>query len=183
MRHWCELLRTIGAVETFDYPYLREGRKYPDPLPKLVAAHREALAGARLLHRGPPVLIGKSMGSRVGCHLAVEVEIPAIVCFGYPLCAGGDRRKLRDKVLLELSTPVLFLQGTRDSLCPPDLLEEVRAKMKAVSKVHLVEGGDHSLLVGKRQLAATGENQANVNQQILQVIQSFIAEQTAGYAW
>ena len=184
MRHWSELLRTVGPVETFDYPYIRAGRKYPDPLPKLVAAHREAFDRAREIHRGPPVLIGKSMGSRVGCHLAAEaeVEVAALVCFGYPLCAGGDRTKLRDKVLLELSTPTLFLQGTRDPLCPLELLEIVRAKMKAWSKVHVVEGGDHSLSVTKRDLAAAGKTQATVDQEILQMIRSFVTEHAAKFA-
>ena len=34
---------------------------------------------------GPVVLIGKSMGSRIGCHLALEEDVAALVCLGYPL--------------------------------------------------------------------------------------------------
>ena len=44
MRQWKERLQEIGEVETFDYPYMREGRKRPDRLPQLIAAHRQALA-------------------------------------------------------------------------------------------------------------------------------------------
>jgi hypothetical protein len=68
MLRWAELLTTIGNVAAFDYPYLAEGRKRPDPLPKLIEAHRAALEKARQSHAGPVVLIGKSMGGRVGCH-------------------------------------------------------------------------------------------------------------------
>ncbi|MDQ3625167.1 MAG: alpha/beta fold hydrolase, partial [Verrucomicrobiota bacterium] len=64
MQRWASLLRTVGAVHTFDYPYIAEGRKRPDPLPKLIAAHRAALLHARQSHGGPAVLIGKSMGAR-----------------------------------------------------------------------------------------------------------------------
>ena len=46
-----------------------------------------------------------------------------LICLGYPLCAMGDRSKLRDEVLRSSGTPILFVQGTRDALCPLDLLE------------------------------------------------------------
>ena len=75
----------------------------------------------------------------------------------------GDRTKLRDEVLRALTTPILFVQGTRDSLCPLDLLERVRAEMKTGNFLHVVEGGDHSLRVPKRQLQAIGETQEEVD--------------------
>ena len=173
MRRWRDLLKTIGVVWTFDYPYMVEGRKRPDPLPKLIAAHCEAFTLARQAHQGPAVLIGKSMGSRVGCHVALEKRVAAVVCLGYPLCAGGDPAKLRDKVLRELSTPVLFVQGSRDPLCPLDLLEKVRGEMRAANQLYIVEGGDHSLSVAKSRLKADGETQAEVDQRILRAIREF----------
>jgi len=66
------------------------------------------------------------------------------------------------------------VQGTRDPLCPLDLLERVRAEMKAPNFLHVVEGGDHSLLVAKRQLQATGATQENVDQRILAAIAEFV---------
>jgi uncharacterized protein len=179
MQRWKERLSTIGDVVTFDYSYMREGRRRPDPLKELVAAHRLALAEARQKIAAPIILIGKSMGGRIGCHVALEEKVDALVCLGYPLCGAGDRTRLRDEVLLSLQTPVLFVQGTRDSLCPLDLLQRVRAEMKAPSVLHVVEGGDHSLLVSKSQLRATGERQEDVDQRILDVIARF-ADQFKG---
>src|SRR5436305_14431199 len=87
----------IGDFETFDYAYMRESRKRPDPLPKLIAAHREALSDARKRHSAEStILIGKSMGGRVGCHLSLEEKVDGLICLGYPLFARGDRTKLRD---------------------------------------------------------------------------------------
>jgi uncharacterized protein len=173
MQRWKERLSTIGDVEAFDYDYMREGRRRPDPLPQLIAAHRQAVVEAR---RGKPViLIGKSMGGRIGCHVALEEHVPGVVCLGYPLCGGGDQSKLRDKVLRALATPILFVQGTRDALCPLDLLERVRAEMTAPTFLHVVEGGDHSLQVLKRQLAAAGETQEQVDGRILEAITKFIS--------
>jgi predicted alpha/beta-hydrolase family hydrolase len=174
MKRWAALLGSIGDVVTFDYPYLAEGRKRPDPLPKLIEAHRTALEKARQAHEGPVVLIGKSMGGRVGCHLSLQETVAAVVCLGYPLCGGGDCSKLRDKVLRELTAPILFVQGTRDALCPLDVLARVRGEMHAVNALHVVEGGDHSLLVTKTQLKASQETQEDVDQRILQAIQKFI---------
>jgi predicted alpha/beta-hydrolase family hydrolase len=176
MQRWAGLLGGIGEVQTFDYPYMIERRGRPDPLPKLIAAHRAALERARASHDGPAVLIGKSMGSRVGCHLALEEEVTAVICLGYPLCGAGDPAKLRDQVLLELRTPILFVQGTRDSLCPLDLLENVRRQMKAVNELHVVEGGDHSLAVTRTQLKATGGTQEEVDRGVIAAIGHFLAK-------
>jgi predicted alpha/beta-hydrolase family hydrolase len=174
MQAWKQRLDSIGDVTLFDYDYMAERRGRPDPLPVLIARHRRALAEARESSR-PAILIGKSMGGRIGCHVALEEQVAGIVCFGYPLCGGGDPRKMRDKVLRELKTPILFVQGTRDPLCPLDLLENVRSEMTARNFLHVVEGGDHSLIVGKRQLAAAGETQADVDSKILQAIEQFLS--------
>jgi predicted alpha/beta-hydrolase family hydrolase len=176
MQRWKGRLQEIGEVETFDYPYMREGRKRPDRLPQLIAAHRAALAEARA-KRGPErstFLIGKSMGGRIGCHVSLEEKVNGLICLGYPLCATGDRSKLRDEVLRSLGTPVLFVQGTRDALCPLDALEQVRAEIIAPSTLHIVPGGDHSLGVGKRQLQADGETQEEVDRRICTEIARFV---------
>jgi uncharacterized protein len=174
MRTFARLLETIGPVEPFDYPYALAGRGRPDPLSKLIEAHRAALAALRAKHDGPIVVAGKSMGGRVGCHVALVDPVQAVICLGYPLCAAGDRSKLRDQVLLELKTPILFAQGTRDPLCPLDLLESVRTQMHAPSTVTVVEGGDHSLMVAKTALKALGSTQEAVDDGLLNAITHFL---------
>ena len=174
MQTFARLLGTIGPVEPFDYPYALAGRGRPDPLPKLIEAHRAALAALRAKHDGPIVLAGKSMGGRVGCHVALVDPVEAVVCFGYPLCGAGDRSRLRDQVLLELKAPTLFAQGTRDPLCPLDLLEGVRKQMHAPSTLTVVEGGDHSLMVAKTALKALGSSQEEVDNDMLTAITGFL---------
>jgi uncharacterized protein len=174
MQRWKQRLTQIGEVETFDYDYMREGRKRPDHLPQLVAAHRQALIEVRTKTSGPIILIGKSMGGRIGCHVALEEKVNGLICLGYPLCAGGDRSKLRDQVLRDLRTPILFVQGTRDPLCPLDLLEGIRKEMIAPNFLHVVEGGDHSLLVRKKDLG--NETQEDVDQRIAKAISDFVVQ-------
>jgi hypothetical protein len=173
MERWAKRLAALGEVVRFDYPYMRAGRKSPDRLPILIGAHRAALADGRATHPGPAVLVGKSMGGRVGCHVALEEEVAALVCLGYPL--RGQRGEVRDEVLVALRTPVLFVEGTRDPLCPLDLLERVRSRMSARTALHVVEGGNHSLEVGVRALAASGETQDDVDARALAAIAAFVA--------
>jgi predicted alpha/beta-hydrolase family hydrolase len=173
MRAWAERLGTLGRVVTFDYPYMREGRRAPDRLPVLIAAHREALKQARAGHDGPVFLAGKSMGGRIGCHVALEDEVQGVICFGYPLKGRGG--PIRDQVLRQLTAPVLLIQGTRDPLCPLELLTRVTPHLQGPHVLHVVEGGDHSLLVRKATLEDQGRTQADVDAEALAAVAGFVA--------
>jgi predicted alpha/beta-hydrolase family hydrolase len=175
MQRWAARLGRIGTVTTLDYPYMRAGRRSPDPLPKLVAAHRAALDEARAGHTGKVVLAGKSMGSRVGCHVSLEATVSGLVCFGYPLKAAGQSGAVRDAVLVSLKAPILFIQGTRDPLCPLELLESVHARMTARSELMIIEGGDHSLEVTAAARKAMGETQDAVEERIFARVSAFVA--------
>jgi len=175
MQAWATRLGSLGVVETFDYPYMQGAKRAPDPQPVLIRAHLAAINDAQARHPDHElILIGKSMGSRIGCHAALEHSVKKLICLGYPLVAPGDSGKVRDQVLLELDTPVLFVQGTRDPLCPLEHLSQVRQKMHAPSKLFVVDAGDHSLQVTKTQLKQSGEDQAAVDTRILHVIQHFV---------
>src|SRR5436190_19439860 len=172
---WRERLATLGDVVAFDYPYMRAGRKTPDKLPALMAAHREALAGARARAGGRPLfLVGKSMGGRVGCHVALEDAVAGVVCLGYPLQSGATGA-MRDEVLLALRTPILFVQGSRDALCSLDKLAAVRARMTAPSTLLVVDGGNHSLEVSAAARKASGITQADSDARVLAAIRDFVA--------
>lgn len=172
MEHWAERLGTIGPVTRFDYPYMAQGRKRPDRHPVLLEAHREAFD-----QHAPDVLIGKSMGSRIGCHLARVVEVKAVVCLGYPLVSASG--KVRDEVLLGQRQPVLFVQGTRDRMCPLEQLDDVRGRMGVPTAVHVVQTGDHSLRCTKTWLKKQGRTQEDVDREARDAIARWISDATA----
>lgn len=174
MRRYAALLETIAPVITFDYLYIRQGRKRPDTLSSLIACHTHALEEGREKYGGRPVLIGKSMGGRVGCHVALVQPVEAVICLGYPLLGQGQLKKRRDQVLLDLTSPALFVQGTRDKLCPIPELRQVLAARSARSELHIVESGDHSLTPTKGYLKENGLNDASVEQMTLAVIERFL---------
>jgi predicted alpha/beta-hydrolase family hydrolase len=177
MKRFALLLGALGQVRPFDYPYMRgPGRKAPDKLDALLAAHQAELEALRAeagdIDR--VVLAGKSMGGRIGCHLALVEQVSGLVCFGYPLRSPSG--KLRDEVLLALRTPVLFVQGTRDPLCPLEELERVRERMQARSELVVVESGDHSLEATKTSLKQRGITQADTERGILTAVERFCSD-------
>ncbi|MEO0601030.1 MAG: alpha/beta family hydrolase [Myxococcota bacterium] len=177
MTRWSAQLETRGPVVRFDYPYRLKGRNRPDRLPVLLEHHQRMLAEVEQAHPGRAVvLIGKSMGSRVGCHVATASAVHAVVCLGYPLLGGGNPEKRRDEVLRALEVPIQFVQGTRDRMCPLDTLEGVRAEMRAPSALHIVETGDHSLHVTKTHQKLTGQAQDDVDRRSLSEIIAFIED-------
>ena len=91
---------------------------------------------------------------------------------GAPIYGGA----LRDQVLLALDRPILFVQGTRDALCPLELLKEVRGRMRAPNQLHVVEGGDHSLTVTKTALARARMTQGDVDGKSVRAIGQFLDE-------
>ena len=171
MRAFARLLETIGSVQSFDYPYALEGRRRPDPLPKLIAAHRAALARLRAKHEGPIALAGKSMGGRVGCHVALADPVQAVICFGYPLCGAGDRSRLRDQVLMELKAPILFVQG-RATPFVRSTFSSVRKRMQAPRRS--TSSRRRSLLiVSKTALKALGSIEDEVDDSMPTAIDAF----------
>lgn len=175
MQGWGRRLGAFGSVEFLDYPYMLAGRRTPDKQAVLVSAHRQAYERLRQ-NAGKLVLAGKSMGGRMGCHVANEVvdKPAALVCFGYPLV--GQNGRLRDEVLRALTTPILFIQGTRDALCPLPKLEALLPELRTQHALHVVEGGDHSLVVAKLTLRARARTQSDVDDEITGAIARFLRE-------
>ncbi len=158
-------------VFRFDYPYMerarREGRRFP-PNRKdvLLATHRLALAELERRCPGrPPLLVGKSMGARMGSYLAAEGERCAgLIHLGYPLHPARKPERLRSEHFPLIVAPTLFLQGTRDALCDLDLLRAALPTHGSEPTLALIEGADHGFSVLKR----SGRTDAEVLAELLE---------------
>lgn len=137
-------------VMSFNYRYTEAGRKAPDRMPMLLTVHRAA-ADAMAEECDRVVLAGKSMGGRVGSHLAGDDGWPAagLVYFGYPLVPMGKGDPRPVDHLQAIEAPQLFFAGTRDRLSPPTLIAEI-ARSVPDGTLEVVDDGDHSFKVPKR---------------------------------
>jgi predicted alpha/beta-hydrolase family hydrolase len=155
-------METIAArlaeqdVATFRYqfPYMEQGRRFPDPLPLRLATIGAAIETAARLHPALPLLAGgRSMGGRMSSMwVAANPGSPltGLVFFGFPLHPPGKPGTTRAQHLDDVGIPMLFLQGTRDKLAGLALLEPVCAALGAKAQLHIVEGADHAFHVLKR---------------------------------
>lgn len=144
--------RGIGTFR-YQFPYMEKGQNRPDQPPILYATVRAAVARARELAPGIPVFAGgKSMGGRMTSGAAAEEPLEAVkglIFLGFPLHQPGKPSVARADHLAAVRVPMLFLQGTRDSLANLDLIKAVCAGLP-LATLHVVEGGDHSFAVLKR---------------------------------
>jgi predicted alpha/beta-hydrolase family hydrolase len=136
----------------FNFPYTDAGRRYPDRPPVLFDAFQAALDEATKRAGGLPVVAGgKSMGGRMASMMAAKQEesfpATALVFFGYPLHAPGKPDQRRDEHLPKIRIPMLFIQGTSDSLARFDLMEDLVGRLAPLARMHAIEGGDHSFRV------------------------------------
>ncbi len=180
MRHeFMELLArelATNQVATFRYqfPYMEQGRRAPNPQPISLKTVRSAVAAAREIAPGLPVFAGgKSYGGRM-TSTAASIEplagVQGIVFFGFPLHAPGKPSNHRAEHLQAVNLPMLFLQGSRDKLADLELLEPVCEKLGKRGTLHIIAEADHSFKAPKR----TGRTQAQVVAELAQVVSRWV---------
>lgn len=143
-------------VLTFNFPYMEEKRRLPDPAERLEACYRAVVGAVRAHPRlGANALIvgGKSLGGRIASQIAARIEDPAaiglvgLVLLGYPLHPPGKPDQVRTAHLPRIRVPMLFLQGTRDNFGTPPEVRKALARVGVSATIYAVLGGDHSFAI------------------------------------
>jgi predicted alpha/beta-hydrolase family hydrolase len=165
-------------VARFEFAYMAGRRtaagSKPPPraervMPEYVAAVEDLGPTA-----GPLIIGGKSMGGRVASMVADRLfeakRIAGLLCLGYPFHPPGRPDQLRTKHLLELRTPALICQGTRDQLGSREEVEGY--DLADTIELHWLEDGDHDL---KPRKAVSGLTAADNLQTMAQGVTSWVA--------
>lgn len=163
------------ATLRFNFPYIENGRRTPDPAPFLQETWRAAFAAASGRAKGEPVWAGgKSLGGRIA-SMAVADGMPAagLVFLGYPLHAPGKPERVRDEHLYGIDVPMIFVEGTRDPFATSELLAGVIAKLGERATMISIEGGDHSFNV-----KGTKRDARDVAAALAQPVAALIRERT-----
>ena len=143
------------AIATFRYqfPYMEQRRRVPDPPAILTATVAAAVQTAKTAAPDLPVLAGgKSMGGRMTSQAAAQNllnGVRGLVFFGFPLHPPKLPGTKRAEHLAKVATPMLFLQGTRDTFADLKLLRPICAKLSERAMLHIIESADHSFHVLK----------------------------------
>ncbi len=149
----CEgLARRNTVTLRFNFSYREKGKKSPDSQGKLEETWLsvfEFFAKSLNYEFDAVIVAGKSMGGRVASQLVSSKRIKAdgLILLGYPLHAHGKKDSLRDAHLYDIDIPMLFVEGTRDTLCDLSLLRGVLEKLQTSWDLKVIEGGDHSFHV------------------------------------
>jgi uncharacterized protein len=162
------------ATLRYQFPYMEKGSRRPDPPAVAHAAVRAAVAEAGRRCPGLPLIAGgKSFGGRMTSQaqaMAPLEGVHGLAFLGFPLHPAGKPSTDRAKHLSDIKIPMLFVQGTRDSLAELKLLEPVVKSLGPSASLHLAEGADHSFHVPAR----SGRNDREVMTEILDAFAAWI---------
>jgi uncharacterized protein len=167
-----ELFRGRGMhVVRFNFLYREKQAGRPDAMPRLKECVAAVASRAREEIRPERLILGgRSMGGRAASMLAADgFACDGLLLLAYPLHPAGKPDELRDAHLAQIKTPVLCLNGTRDSLCRRDLMEQVVSNLTGAWTMHWLEAADHSFHV----LKASGRSDSDVLNEIGDVSQAW----------
>jgi uncharacterized protein len=165
-----ELAERGIATLRYQFHYMEQGSRRPDPPALAQATVRAAVMAAGKLARGLPLIAGgKSFGGRMTSQAQAASPLDGVrglAFLGFPLHAAGKPSNDRAKHLLDVKVPMLFLQGTRDTLADLAMLKPVVKSLGKRATLCLFDEADHSFHVPAR----TGRKDPEVRGEVLDAL-------------
>jgi uncharacterized protein len=169
-----ELAQRGIATLRYNFPAMERGAKRPDRPELAHATVRAAVAAAQHLAPKLPLIAGgKSFGGRMTSQAQSISPLPGVrglAFLGFPLHAAGRPSQDRAKHLFDVKIPMLFLQGTRDTLAAPDEIEPLCRALGRRATLKMFADADHSFHVPAR----TGRKDAEVRGEVLDALAAWI---------
>jgi uncharacterized protein len=168
-----ELAKVGIATLRYHFPYMEDRRRVPDKPELLTASVAAAVRTAWESAPELPLLAGgKSMGGRMTSQAASQgllTGVKGLVFFGFPLHPPNRPGTNRAEHLKKVPQPMLFLQGTRDTLADLKLLRPICGDLGSRATLHVIETADHSFHV----LKTSGKSDAEVLTELAQTTASW----------
>ena len=169
-----ELSQRGIATLRYQFPYIEHGSKRPD-VPKLAQATVRA-AVAEMSRLAPDLVLiagGKSYGGRMTSQAQAAsplLGVQGIAFLGFPLHPARRPSNERGKHLFDVKVPMLFMQGTRDTLADVHLLQRLVEQFGAGATLRLFPDADHSFHVPAR----SGRKDAEIRAEMLDALAGWI---------
>src|SRR6202790_4755292 len=132
------------ATLRYQFPYMEKASRRPDPPAIAQAAVRAAVAEAGRRCAGLFLVAGgKSFGGRMTSQaqaIAPLDGVHGLAFLGFPLHPAGKPSADRARHLADVHVPMLFMQGTRDSLAELALLDPVLKTLGRSAPCHRAQG-------------------------------------------
>ncbi len=168
-----ELADAGVATLRYQFPYMEQKRRVPDAPTVATATVASAASAAAKTAPGLSLLAGgKSFGGRMSSQAASQgllESVRGLVFFGFPLHPPNKPGTKRAEHLAKVPMPMLFLQGTRDTLADLKLLRPICADLGSRATLHIIETADHSFHV----LKSSGKSDADVLRELAQTTASW----------
>ncbi|MDP9043081.1 MAG: dienelactone hydrolase family protein [Bacteroidota bacterium] len=165
METLAEALSKIGiATLRFNFPFAENKKFRPDSPAIAHLAIEAAIVKARELNPKLPLFVsGKSFGGRMSSQYLAghpDSSVKGIIFYGFPLHPSGKPSTERAEHLKAVKIPMLFLQGSKDTLAHWALIKTVCESLKKATLVKL-ESADHSFKAGKTDVMSLLVNETN----------------------
>ena len=152
-------LAKVGIASfRYHFPYMERG-KGRDSQKVSLATVRNAANKALELSEGLPLLAGgHSFGGRMTSIVASEEAIEGVkglIFFSFPLHAPGKPGIERAAHLADISVPMLFVSGDRDTFTQQDLYKGVIDDLGEKADLHLIHTAGHGFKYLKRTRTST----------------------------
>ena len=157
------------AVLRYQFPFMERGSGRPDP-PAVAHATVRAAVQTAVTHWAQLPLFagGKSFGGRMTSQAQAAGSMDRILGLafvGFPLHTAGLPSIKRADHLTDVAIPMLFLQGSRDSLAELDLISQVVRELPT-AEIELVDDADHAFHVRRQ----SGSNDQAVLDRLAEVM-------------
>lgn len=162
-------LADVGvATFRYQFPYMEQRRRSPDSPAVAAATVAAAVRAAAKAAPGLSLLAGgKSFGGRMSSQAASQgllEGVQALVFFGFPLHPPNKPGTKRAEHLAKVPMPMLFLQGTRDTLADLKLLRPICEDLAPRATLRIIETADHSF----HMLKSSGKSDPDVLRELAQ---------------
>lgn len=164
----------------FNFAFAEAGKRSSADSP--IQLERCFRAALNVLGRDPTalparlVIGGIGLGGRVAATLVADrLRADGLFLLGFPLHPQGKPEKADAEILYRATSPMLFVQGTRDRRCDAKALRGSLRRVGAPIELYDVEDADSSFRIPKR----SGRTTKEVHAEVFGVLSSWIARRIA----